>query len=1145
VTPRKWRDREKWCIKKSRTKKWKDIRVLDCSDLAEWLDSTPAVAFWVARLIGKRPANVWDLSAHWDNIRNLSEPKLRPEVFFGGRELEIRTVEGWLKRENAPLYVEADSPDEVIDFFAAFALSQRADKRTAEARTVIVETGEAWRVVCASASPLILIPAFEIDPELVTEAVRHNHHILVPTSAGLRPAQNSCKLRRLSAFELENSLAKSRFDARRAKRVARESGGSSLVLKRLIVSGAPKLPRWASPSVASKLAPFLLIGSWNDDNDSGPDREVVTQITGLNETEVQALVQQWSRGGDPLFRRKDRTWRLVSRADSWRWLASYLSQQTADAFAVQFREVVAVDDPRFELKPEERIMASVLGKKLKHSPAIRNGMIEAFALLAVSSDESADIQPTQVSIALWKLFGAVFPPGIGWQRWASLGENLMLLAEAMPEDFLAVLEREINPTPSTLVGLFGQEHFLSGSPATGLMWALEILGWNPNYLLPVTLSLAKLCRLDPGGNWSPRPFGVLSDFFHPLFPQTTSTSQRRFEVLEELTKQAPDIAWKLLLAILPKGGGISLYNSQPRWRNWSEGWDRGVRNQNAVAGELELIADRIVALAAGQPHRLIELFNHFAHFKAAARNRLFDSIRNLDTSQLDESGKEKLASALRGFISDTRRAQNAWWAMPKNVIDELEEVLGRICPADLVLKHRWLFDRWPQLPGFSYDVEQKQRDAAVAKARAAGLAEIAQAGGLPFVLRLAEESTASWVVGVTAANAKLVDDSILPALLVSPKSKLMEFARGYAAARFGSEHWGWIDSLPVSGWTAEQMASLALALPFEPRVWEFVTAHSQAASNAYWSQCWGYNNALTLADCERALRRWLDFKRAGPAIALLSLILDQQKPDPLLVIESLEMLTTVQNQQELQQEVAQSAFRISQLFEYLHKSPGLEASRIMVAEWNYLPLLHHSRTRPKQLFAALAEQPPFFVQILGMIYRREDERGADRKEPTEAKTNLGERARRLLDEWKSLPGTEADGCINEQTLRNWVEGVREAAKAQKYEDVACYRIGELLAHAPAEADGIWPCVPVRRIIEDWKREELESGIRCERFNEYQPSSGLKPIPERSWRELADKHRKHAEALAGRWLRTAAVLRELAESYEGSARRRESHLTYED
>jgi hypothetical protein len=334
------------------------------------------------------------------------------------------------------------------------------------------------------------------------------------------------------------------------------------------------------------------------------------------------------------------------------------------------------------------------------------------------------------------------------------------------------------------------------------------------------------------------------------------------------------------------------------------------------------------------------------------------------------------------------------------------------------------------------------------------------------------------------------------------------------------------------------LASLALALPFEPRVWDFVAAHSQEAGGHYWNQCWGYNRSLKLAEHERAVRQWLDHKRAGPAIDLLSLILDQHKPSPLLVLQSLELLMTVENQLEVQREVAQGGYRLSQLIEFLHHSQGLDTSRIITIEWNFLPLLHHSATTPEQLFTTLAEQPAFFVQILGFIYRRSDEPHESKKEASSAEKNLAERARHLLDDWKRLPGTEADGTINEKTLRLWAEEGREIAKVKKYEDVADHAMGELLAHAPAEADGVWPCVPVRKMLEDWKSKDLESGLSSERFNQYQPNSVRNPIPETSWQELADKHRKHAGALAGRWLRTAACLRDLAESYERSARRRE-------
>lgn len=1137
VTPRTWLKRDQWCRRKVRAKMWKSVRALDCSDLSEWLDSVPSVAVWAARLLGKRPSGVCDITAHWQNVRDISKPALIPDLFLTGRDFEIKSLSDWLAQPAGILYVEADSADEVVDFFCALAMSRPADARVEETRGVIVETREAFRDLAASTTPLILVPTFETDAQFVQQATRHGHHVLVPMPTGLRPTQGAVKLRRLPSFEIEKALTAASFDFLRSKKIARECGGSSIVLKRLVVTGSPQIPQWATPAVAPKLAPFLLIGGWDDRNSD--DCAVVASVTGLLESEVRALAQQWSRTADPLFRRKENTWMLVSRVDSWRWLAGYLEQRATDAYAKHFPDVIAVDDPRFELKPEERIMASVLGKKLKHSGELRKGMTEAFTLLSVACDSSRELPNVSVSIPLWKLFESVFPSMMNWQRWASLGDNLQLFAEARPDAFLDVLERELAKQPPSPAGLFGQEHFFSGSPVTGLVWALEILGWEPNYLLRVVLCLAALSELDPGGNWNPRPFGVLTGFLHPRFPQTTASPQRRFEVMDELAKEKPDIGWKLLLELLPKGGGISMYNPQPRWRNWSEGWHRGNRKKKEIIEEFDAIADRIVAIATHNPTRLTALLSHVSHFKAAARDRLFDALRNADPTNLDDTTRESLTKSLAEFIGDTRRAENAWWAMPKKLIDELELVLDRIQPTDLCLRHRWLFQQWPQLPGMSYGMPLQQREAAVAKARTTALQEVLSPGAMSSLRRLIEGAAAAWTVGSTLAAAKIISDKeVLPAWLDDSHPNAVEAARAFARVRFDAEGWKWIEAQGTQEWTTGQLVNLSLALPFETRVWDFVATRGQAVVDGYWNQCFGFTQTLTLPESERAVAEWLARKRPLPALELLSLIVDNQKPTVPLVFYTLEMLLATADARDVQSEVSYGGMRVGKLVKYLQGISSADKSRLIAIEWSFLPLLLGAHVMPETFFSALADQPSLFVELLGMLYRKTDERGTPAKPATQQEKNRAELAQKIFSEWRVVPGIRPDGTVDEDALRSWAEAVRQEAKTQKYEDVADDRMGELFAHAPAESDGIWPCVALRKIIEDWKSEELESGICCERFNEYQPDSLREPAEEKTWDDLVRKHRKHAEALAGRWPRTAALLRELAASYEGTARRHE-------
>lgn len=45
-------------------------------------------------------------------------------------------------------------------------------------------------------------------------------------------------------------------------------------------------------------------------------------------------------------------------------------------------------------------------------------------------------------------------------------------------------------------------------------------------------------------------------------------------------------------------------------------------------------------------------------------------------------------------------------------------------------------------------------------------------------------------------------------------------------------------------------------------------------------------------------------------------------------------------------------------------------------EWAYLPLLQHSRRRPKALLTALSEQPALFIEMLRAVFKPSEDSGA-------------------------------------------------------------------------------------------------------------------------------------------------------------------------
>ena len=97
------------------------------------------------------------------------------------------------------------------------------------------------------------------------------------------------------------------------------------------------------------------------------------------------------------------------------------------------------------------------------------------------------------------------------------------------DTFLDIIERDlkqpepavfglITPVPS---GLFG------GCPRTGLLWALECLGWK--HLGRVTLLLARLSEIAIDDNWGNKPIASLGALYRSWIPQTAALLSERMQ----------------------------------------------------------------------------------------------------------------------------------------------------------------------------------------------------------------------------------------------------------------------------------------------------------------------------------------------------------------------------------------------------------------------------------------------------------------------------------------------------------------------------------------------------------------------------------------------------------------------------------------
>ncbi len=140
-----------------------------------------------------------------------------------------------------------------------------------------------------------------------------------------------------------------------------------------------------------------------------------------------------------------------------------------------------------------------------------------------------------------------------------------------------------------------------------------------------------------------------------------------------------------------------------------------------------------------------------------------------------------------------------------------------------------------------------------------------------------------------------------------------------------------------------------------------------------------------------------------------------------------------------------------------------------------------------------------------------------------------------MHEGRGVPGAAEDGTVDSALFHRWVAQVRARARESHRQGAVDTAIGTWLSSCPADPDGLWPCLPVRELLEDSTAESIRSGFECGvRNNRGVHSRGILDGGEQE-RALADRYRGLAQLLVGTFPNTAECLIEIARGYEHEAR----------
>lgn len=1143
VTPRHWPGKAAWVKAMAEKKQWREVRAYDSSDLEQWLEQSVPAQAWFAAERNDASIGTQSLDKCWDEWTGAAAGKLPPQLFNVAVTAAKRTFVDWAASEpTRPLVVAADSTEEALAFLSlVFADSSSVELgRLRDKCVVFMKPGGLSRVAAGVKDFVAVAPTREVERELGPYASAVRSIVITPRNTAIGPRDVLLEPLTSEAFTsaFENWGRVSRDEA---ARLARESGRSLTVLRRrLSTVHAIQTPHWAeNKELAASLVPFLFAGTWN--SESAADREALCRMAGSDSYDALELRAQhvvsvhdapmWSVGA---FRG------VVSKIDMLFSIAGSLTALSLKRFFDVARDVMGEDDPKLDLPESDRWAAAIHNKRRTYSESLRDGVAETVVLLAVHGQSLLETRTGfSCEDAAMLLVRSVLTPLTTRKLEANQGD-LPAYSEAAPEEFLSILEADLLTAQPESFGLLrNTDTFFGGCPRSGLLWALEGLAWNPRTLRRVVLILGKLATVEITDNWTNKPISSLYTIFSAWMPQTAADHDTRVRTLQLLAERFPGVAWKVCMKVTDGSDQVGHYSHKPRWRNDGHGHGEPFKYTGPIYEFRRAAADILLGWKHDFSVEMIcDLVGALHNYDDVYRERIWTLVRDWAATAA-EAAKVTVREKVRVSILSkwaARRASDSGWAALSATAKAVYKALE---PKDVVLRHQWLFlDHWvaESADEIHGNLDHNAREERILKLRAAALEEIWQEKGAHGLRQIAAGGNAAHTVGWIAAQHVLDGLTVIDFLVgvmgdAAPDLNLLAGALGgLPPDERGNVLAGLRQKLPSGSY----VTALTRA-PFVARTWTLVDALPTELQRRYWNDIRPWQ--AVDEELVEAVERLLGAGRPRAAFFISKYHPRQLGPDLTYRV----LLAIAQGGSEEPGTYSLEQHWLRKAFDVIDASTSLGLEQKAGLEFAYVDALANSFGREKRshlgnLEKYVEKQPDFYVQALAWSYRRTDgtEDPSELRAPPERKAALAERAHKMLEGLSRLPGYGQGTELRHELLLDWVQKVRALAAEIGRLDIADICIGKLLSTAPEGADGVWPCEPVRQVIEDIQSKKMTHGASIGRFN----SRGVVTRGRGGnleW-DLASRYRQAAETLEfSHPFVATALLGDLAQQYERMAK----------
>ena len=1140
VTTRNWPGKNAWKSDKEASGAWKAVRAFDASDLEQWLEESIPAQIWIAeKLVGMDVNGIQTLDQFWERWSSTSDPSITHAIFEPSITSYRETLKEWLEKESEhPLVVTAESMDEAIAFLACLFQDDAIAAQWGDLPAVF-KSAQDLRKLAASSARFIPIASTDEAARELAGMYRRLHCIVVCPRNALKSRPNiKINVDLLNHYAFVKTLESMGIAQDEAERLARESGCSPTILRRRLSKfDAIRTPEWArDPGTARNLIPMALTGVWNVQ--SSADREVLEVLANRSCQEIEISVAHllqfndspvWSAG---VYRG------VVSKMDALFAIKQYLIEEDLNEFISLAKHVLLEVDPALDLPEDRRWAAEVYGKSRKHSSALRTGICESLVILAVHGNNLfQDRLGIDVEKCVRRLIRELLTP-LTLEKLLSHGSDLPRYAEAAPDEFLSLLEADLQqPEPVTL-GLLKpiEDSLFNGNQRPGLLWALECLAWKR--IGRVSSILAQLSRTAIDDNWANKPIASLKAIYRSWMPQTAASLEERMMALETLTQRYPDIGWQICLEQIKGDRRFGFPSYPPRWRSDASGAGQPVSRNEILEFERKAL-EIALAWPKHDQRTLGDLIEKIRELSEEDQAAVWDRIVAWTASTSDNSAKAELRERIRRFaftrLGHQRGLDDATRDWARSVYEDLQ-------PDDLVTRHAWLFaSPWVEFSADdsdNEDIDYAKHMERIDTLRRAAMREIWTECGFEGATMLLSRGSAADVVGNAigpiTSDEKARVEFLRQCLSVTGDlvTRVDGCIQGFLTSIKPDDERRAILSAVAEGVDPERTARLFRCAPFGRRTWCLLDGYGKEVRDRYWHDVlpiWGHHDE---AEVIELIDRLLEAQR--PRAAFHAVRFDWQRIETSRLKRLLFAVATVTAEPGAHYRL--DAHGISEALKSLDTRTDVSEDEMAQLEFMYIQVLDDTDYGIPNLERQIAKSPEVFFQALAFVFKRRDY-GEDppglRIEGPQRREEMAVSCHELLERLRHIPGTGTEGTIDADALSAWVMEVRRLCAEHDCKKIGDQYIGQLLSRAPADDDGFRPCRAVCDVMEGIGSPDIGEGFRRGVYNSGGTHGG--ELDGRQEHMLAERYRDSAEQRIADYPYVSHVLESIADNYDRDAK----------